>query len=185
MKITLRRANAIQASIQEVLKSIDPKVTIDLDEFQQPSVAIHEAYAKLVSEDTRRADLIQVLYTIREKVGHVNNSAGIDSTLANLAFISKRIEQLAIFTDESVSQDYTTLEAKLTKISADTSSYYSSKTVTTGVMTVRQLDVFKKESQQLKKQKQKYNDDLLSLNITAEIDLDDNCVSVLTSENLI
>jgi predicted nucleic acid-binding Zn-ribbon protein len=53
------------------------------------------------------------------------------------------------------------------------------------VVSQEQIDQVKAEIQNLKKQKQKLNDEILELNIKTEIPLSDDVVATLTQEGLI
>jgi phage-related tail protein len=53
------------------------------------------------------------------------------------------------------------------------------------VVSQEQIDQIKAEIQNLKKQKQKVNDEVLELNIRTEIPLSDDVVKTLTEEGLI
>jgi hypothetical protein len=47
MNITLRKANAVQNSINDVIKNIKIETTIDLNEFQDPNLVLTDANNKL------------------------------------------------------------------------------------------------------------------------------------------
>jgi uncharacterized protein YdcH (DUF465 family) len=65
------------------------------------------------------------------------------------------------------------------------SLYGHSDTVSTTVVSQEQIDQVKVEIKNLKKQKQKLNDEILELNIKTEIPLSDEVVATLTEEGLI
>lgn len=184
MQITLRRANAVQASIQEALKSIVLKTEIAIDEFQNVTDTIKQCSEKLYSDIGRQKDLLLVLYTIREKVGEANANSGINSHLTNVSFISKRLEQLTSFVNATAAQDWNVLDAKLDKIRNAKESFYE-KTVSTGVLSQLEIDKFKVEILTLKKKKVEISDALLALNVSTSIELDETTVTVLTKENLL
>jgi len=191
MNLTLRKANAIQNSITEAIKSIDIKTTVELNEFQAVDTELQKANATLFANDARRQKLLLSLYNIRGLVGTANASAGIDLSLAKAAFIDKRIAQLDELAKAEVMTDLAVVTGKLEKIKNDKSEtarsriYGYSDTVSTGVMSAEQMTSIKNEIKNLKKQKQKLNDEVLELNIKTEIPLSDDVVATLQAEGLI
>ena len=81
MNINLRRAAALQNTIQEVIRTMNPVTTIHLNEFQDPELTIAQAHAELTKNLGRRDGLIMALYEIRRLAGDANSAAGIDRRL--------------------------------------------------------------------------------------------------------
>jgi hypothetical protein len=192
MKITLRKASALQNSIQEAVKNIDITVKVELNEFERPDVALETANLKLISADQRRTALTKVLYVVRAQVGTANAECGINERLAKAAYVDKRIGQLtALVSSDAVQDSMLVINGKVEKLKADKgensrrSLYGYSDTVSTGVLSQAQVDAFKAEQLALKKDKQKLNDEVLELNVRTEIALSDETVAVLTSEGLV
>jgi uncharacterized protein YdcH (DUF465 family) len=65
------------------------------------------------------------------------------------------------------------------------SIYGRDDTVSTSVVAEEQISQVKEEIKNLKKQKQKINDEVLELNIKTEIPLSDDVVATLTTEGLL
>ena len=192
MKITLRKASALQTAIQEAVKNIEITVKVELNEFEDATAALATANAKVVAADQRRTALTKVLYVVRAQVGTANADCGINERLAKAAYVDKRIGQLtALIGAESLQDSLTVVNGKLDKIRNDKSEnsrrsiYGYSDTVSTGVLVQDQIDAFKAEQLALKKDKQKLNEEVLELNVRTEIDLSDETVAVLTIEGLI
>jgi uncharacterized protein YdcH (DUF465 family) len=191
MNITLRKANVIQNNIQEALKSITLDLVIDLNEFQDPASEIKKANDLLFEKDNRRQKLLLALYNIRGLVGTANATSGIDLDLAKAAFIDRRIAQLEEFAKSKPLGDLKVILGKLDKIrnrkEDASSSYFSqnSNVVQTSVISKEQIVQAEQEIKNLKKQKQKLNDDILELNIKTEIPLSDDVVATLQAEGLI
>ena len=189
MKITLRKANALQSAIQEHIKSIDVNTSLSLNEFQTPAVELSVARDTLLANDKRRADLTVALYVIRAQVGDANFASGVSAQLAKAAYIDKRVGQLKQLAESKVVEAETVLVGKLDKIRNDKGesrrSIYASDTVETGVLTQDQIDSFKKTMSDLKKEKQSINDKVLELNIRTEIELTDDIVKILQDEQLV
>jgi hypothetical protein len=190
MNLTLRKANAIQNSILEAIKGIEIKTSIELNEFQDVSAELQKANTVLFTNDSRRQRLLLALYNIRGLVGTANAQSGIDMKLATAAFVDKRVVQLEGLVVAPVT-DIAVITGKLDKIKNDKgessrrSLYGYGDTVTTTVVGQEQIDQIKTEIKNLKKQKQKLNDEILELNIKTEIPLSDDVVKTLSEEGLI
>ena len=190
MNITLRKANAIQHSILEAMKGIKIETAVDLNEFQDPAAEIEKANKALFENDTRRHKLLLAHYNIRGLVGAANATAGIDLALTKAAFVDKRIAQLEELAKLAVHTEINVIAGKLDKIRNDKgenrrSIYGYHDTVNTTVVSKDQIDQAKAEILNLKKQKQKLNDEVLELNIKTEVPLTDEVVATLQAEGLI
>lgn len=190
MNITLRKANAVQNSINETIRKISIKLTVELNEFQDVEAAIGKANNELVTNDGRRQKLTMALYNIRALVGTANAASGIDTSLAKAAFIDKRIGQLEELANATEMMSMDVIKGKLEKIKNDKgetrrSLYGYSDTVNTSVLAQSQIDQAKAEILNLKKQKQKLNDEILELNIKTEIPLSEDVVATLEAEGLL
>ena len=188
----MRKASALQASIQEAVKNIDVTVKAELNEFVDAQTALASANAKLVQADQRRTSLTKVLYRIRAQVGTANAESGINGKLAEAAYIDKRIGQLTgLVSAEALQDDIAVIQGKIEKLKAPESAnsrrslYGYSDTVSTGLLTQAQVDAFKAEQLALKKEKQKLNDEVLELNVRTVVELSADAVAVLQGEGLI
>ena len=191
MNLTLRKANAVQAGINDAIKSIDIKTSIELNEFQDVAVELKKANDTLFANDARRQRLLLALYNIRGLVGAAKAQSGIDMKLATAAFLDKRLAQLDTLAKLEPVTDLAVINGKLEKIRTDKgetsrrSIYGYADTVSTTVVGAEQIVQVKAEVQNLKKQKQKLNDEILELNIKTEIPLSDDVVATLQAEGLI
>ena len=188
MKITLRKANALQNSIQDHLKTIDIKAAISLNEFQDPEGVLNVARGELVTNDMRRGQLTKALYKIRALVGKQNVYVGISDLLADAAYIDKRLGHLKGLAESDATDPTSVLVGKLEKIrnaEGERRIYGYNDTVATGVLNADQIESIKADIRGLKKQKQSINDKVLELNVRTEIELDADTVEVLTKEQLV
>lgn len=187
MNISLRKANAIQNSINDAIKGIKIDASISINEFQDPAVELKRANDLLFANDSRRQRLLVALYNIRGLVGAANANSGIDLNLAKAAFIDKRIAQLDSLAGQREMTDLAVIVGKLDKIKNDKSErrIYGPDAVESSVLTQAQIDQIKAEILNLKKQKQKLNDEILELNIKTDIPLTDEVVQTLQAEGLI
>jgi hypothetical protein len=190
MNITLRKASAIQNSIQETVRSIKLKTSVEINEFQNAEVEIQKAKVELAKNDERRQRLTLALYNIRGLVGAANAQSGINLSLAKAAFIDKRISQLEEISSANAMTELDVIIGKLEKIrnrkeDSRASLYGRDDVVETSVIGQEQIAQAKTEIQNLKKQKQKINDEVLELNIKTEVPLTDDVVATLQAEGLI
>lgn len=189
MNISLRKANAIQNSVNEAIRGIDIVTVIDLNEFQDITTILQTANTQLFENDTRRQKLLLALYNIRGLVSAANAQCGIDTKLATAAFADKRIAQLQELASNKPVIDLTVLKGKLDKIrnrkDEGHNLYGREQTVNTSVISEEQLKQIRDEINNLKKQKQKINDEILELNIKTEIPLTEDVVNTLTKEGII
>lgn len=189
MKLTLRKANALQNAIQDHLKTIEVKTSVSVNEFQGPESEMTRALNGVMANDQRRAGLTEALYKIRALVGKQNVYVGVSDQLARAAYVDKRIGQLKALSESNVAENLDVVKGKLDKIRNDKSDrggfYGRQDSVETGVFTAEHIDAFKAEMRVLKKEKQSINDKVLELNIRTEIELDADTVSLLQSEGLV
>lgn len=190
MNISLRKANALQNSITEAIRGIEIKTELELNEFQDVEQELRKANNQLFANDSRRQKLLLSLYNIRGLVGTANANSGIDLKLATAAFVDKRVAQLEELARMKPVTDLTVLTGKLDKIrnrkdESRPSLYGRDDIVITTVIGEDQLKQIRDEIKNLKKQKQKLNDEILELNIKTEIPLSDDVVNTLTAEGLL
>jgi exo-beta-1,3-glucanase (GH17 family) len=186
MQINLRKANNVQTSIQDAINSIDTEMSIEINEFQDPVKEIQLANDTLFANDARRMKLLQAFYNIRALVATANASCGISTNLAKAAFIEKRLQQLLSIAGQKPVTDMEVVKGRLDRIkNRDDKEYYGRDTVTTSIIGKEQIAQAKVEIKNLKKQKQKINDENLDLNFKTEIPLSEDTVSVLTEEGIL
>lgn len=190
MNITLRKANALQNAILETIRGIKIETQIEINEFQDAEAVLKAANETLFANDHRRQQLLLVHYNIRGLVGAANAQSGIDLALTKAAFVDKRIAQLTELSEGKTRIEAAVLAGKMDKIKnrkeeSRASLYGRDDTVSTPVMVVEQLNGINTEIKNLKKQKQKLNDEVLEANIKTEIPLSDETVALLQAEGLI
>jgi hypothetical protein len=188
MKLSLRKASALQNAIQDHIKTIDIKVAIQLNEFQEASKELLNARADVLANDVRRSELTRAIYELRKLTGRANVESGVADLLTDAALVDKRLGHLKGLSEATVAEDLTVLNGKLTKLKEQekTSRVYGyNDTVNTGVLAQEQIEMFKGQIRELKKQKQALNDKILELNVRTEITLTDDVVKLLQKEQLI
>lgn len=189
--LNLRKASALQTALQEMLKEITVKTSVDLTEFKDPVTEINAANLEFFAQDTKRNDLLMSIYSIRSLVGIQNAIAGVTARLTHIAYIDKRIAQLEhVVSGSKEMMDLDIIAGKLDKIrnrkEENTRSIYGhTDEVTTNILTAEQLNSIRGVLRDLRKQKANLNDEILELNIKSMIELTPDVEAVLTREGLI
>ena len=191
MKITLRKAHALQKAVQEILNSIDLKTRVSLNEFQDPAQEIANAAQRVLNDDVRRSDLLMALFTLRTLAGTANHTSGINMRLSHAAYLDKRIAQLTpLISATAEISEIGVIVGRLEKIKnrpADSraSLYGHHDEVDTGVLSREQIDNIKNIVAELKKQKQQVRDEVLELNVRTEFEITAEVESILQREKLV
>jgi hypothetical protein len=189
MKITLRKANAVQLSINEVVKDMKFETTVNLNEFQDAEQVLAEAASRFMNNVNRRKDLMNAVRSIRTAVGAANASAGVDNRLTEIAHLEKQIQFYNGFTKvDTVRDNINVIRGKLDKIrnrKEESRLYGYGDQVSTGLFNDSEIEQFKGIVKDLKKTKQKLQDEVLELNVRTEIDISDDVARVLTQEGLV
>jgi hypothetical protein len=186
MKITLRKANALQLAIGEAVKNIDIVTDAKINEFQSGETEIARVAAEFRTNLERRTQLMNVMYAIRKSVSTANAGAGVDVKLADVAQLEKQVQFYNGLASKKVRDDAAVVEGKLKRLAeGDTKSriYGYGDTVDTSVLTAEDLKIFRAEAATAKKAKQKLQDELLEINVRTEIEVAN--VGVLMAEGLL
>lgn len=186
MKITLRKANALQKLIMEQLKK-PLSATATIDKYCDAATTIHDASQNLAHGATARTALLSVLFNIRDEVGVANHEEGVNERLTKIAYLNKLEEvykQIASATsvypgDERVLKQQTDLveNAKL--------SQYAGTSFSVSILTPEIIKGSAQVVNDARKERQKLIDELLEINIQAEIELSDDDVAVLTELDIL
>lgn len=188
MKITLRKANALQLAIGEAVKNISVETDVKINEFQVGEVEIGRVAFEFKENLARRTHLIEAMYAIRKAVSTANASAGVDVKLADVAMLEKQVQFYNGLAGKKVRESAAVVEGQLNKLreSKDDSRrsiYGYASTVDTSVLTAEDIKGFRTAAANAKKAKQKLQDELLEINVRTEIEVTD--VDFLTAEGLL
>jgi len=188
MKITLRKASALQNAINETVKAIDVSASVTVDEFQEANTVIEQARNTAMQSFVRKAALLDVLYAVRKSVAAANAAAGIADLLADVALLEKRIQLQSQLANATPRLEDAVLNGRLDRLregSSEARLYRHSNGVDTGVFVAEAIADYRAELADLKKSKQALQDRLLELNVQTTVELDSKSVSVLTQEGLV
>lgn len=187
MKITLRQAAALQTSIQSNIGDITGSISCDqpLSVYvSDPTQRIKDMGADIDKKLTQVSTLNQILYQIRKSVSAANQAAGINDFLADLASLNKRISVYETVVSEATPVDLLDVLGRIER-AKNPSNQYPMETVHVSALTQAQIDGYENCLKTLRRQRDKIKDDLISLNVTTKIELDDDSVAVLTEQGLI
>jgi hypothetical protein len=190
MNISLRKASALQNSINDAVKGIEFDAQVKINEFQDAEAEIKQAATQFCNNLVRRDSLVSALYEIRKAVGAGNAQAGIDSRLADVAHLEKQIQFYNGLVGNKARESDKVIAGRLDKIRNDKSEnrrtiYGYNDTVDTSIFTREDLDGFRRTVSKAKKSKQALQDQILELNVQTQITLSDESVKTLQAEGLI
>jgi hypothetical protein len=186
MKITLRKANALQLAIGEAVKNIDIKTDVKVNEFQDGEVEIARVATEFRANLARRTQLMDAMYAIRKAVSVANSAAGVDVKLADVAQLEKQVQFYNGLAGKTVRDSANVVAGKLQRLSeveAKSRMYGYGDTVDTSVLTAEDIKDFRTAAATAKKAKQKLQDELLEINVRTEIEVAN--VDFLTAEGLL
>lgn len=186
MKITLRKANALQLAIGEAVKNIDIVTDAKINEFQNGEAEIARIAAEFRVSLARRTQLVDAMYAIRKAVSTANAGAGVDVKLADVAMLEKQVQFYNGLAGKKARDEAAVVEGKLkrlTEVEAKSRIYGYGDTVDTSVLTAEDIKGFRTAAATAKKAKQKLQDELLEINVRTEIEVSN--VDFLTAEGLL
>ena len=190
MNLSLRKANAIQNSISDLLKNITVVETVNLNEFEDAEALIANKAQDSISAFQRQANLIEALYDIRSNVAIMNHSSGITEMLTKIARLDKLIAINQKMAERSVRTSAEVIDGKLTKIrnakeDSRLSMYDRYNEIATGIATEASNQVYKEQAAAHKREKQRLQDSVLEANVRNEIIIDSMTENTLRAEGLI
>jgi hypothetical protein len=188
MNITLRKANAVQLSINEMIKGLTFGTSVQLNEYEDATAQIVAVRDVFETHRATRTKLVGALYEIRKAVAVANADAGINDMLAEVAMLEKEIQFYNTFATKTARLSDAVIAGKIEKIkhtSEESRLYGRYDTVETGVFTKEEIEDFKRTVADLKRQKQKLQDTLLELNVRTEIQLDEETVRFLERADIL
>jgi hypothetical protein len=188
MKISLRKASQLQTAINDAIKGIELETEVSLNEFQDPETVLAETRQTLLNNMARVQNLNTVLYTVRNAVATANATSGINLKLGEVAMFDKRIGQFNTLGGKKAQESMDVIKGKLDKIKnrkEDARTIYGYESnVATSVLKQEDITGFKGALLQLKKAKQKLQDEILELNVRTEIEVGGDAEKVLVAEGL-
>lgn len=195
MQINLRKANAIQSEIRRAINDTNSvQNTVGLTEYSKDVQAdLNKATADWQKAIQRKIALTDALYAIRTAVSSANalyNVNGILTEIARIEAVMAIHSQVAIL---EVAKDIEEINGRIDKMKAiptdnlRPSGLYGERynQVSTSVVTKLDIETAKESVKLLKRNRQDLQDKLLGLNVTTQINLNDEVVAVLKDEGIL
>ena len=174
MQVTLRKANKIQHSILEAIKGLDFTTSVRVNEFEDANEQINAVRDAFFTHRSTREKLVGALYEIRKAVARANCENSVNDMLADVAMLEKQIQFVSGYAGQSPRESDAVIQGKLEKLKNAKDDFYGrSSEVSTGIFTKDEVNDFKRELADLKRQKQDLQDTLLELNVQTTIELDE------------
>jgi hypothetical protein len=187
MKLTLRKANAIQAAINEMMKGLDLNTTVTLNEFESVEDQIQAVRDRFWTHAATRNKLVMALYEIRAKVAQANAESGINDHLANVAYLEKQIGHNTMLASKGAQTALRVLNGQVNKLKdvKEDGFGYSRRDVVTSIFTEDEIENFRRTAADCKREKQRVQDELLELNVQTEIELDEETARFLEKADIL
>lgn len=181
MKVSLRKANAVQAAINEMVKGLDLSTTVTLNEFEEVQEQINAVRNRFWANAETRQQLNLALWEIRAKVATANANAGINDMLANVAYLEKKISYYGMLASKGPQTAMRVLNGQVKKnAEAKDDAYgYSRRDVVTSIFTEEEVEGFRRMAADGKREKQRLQDTLLELNVQTEIEINEDTARFL------
>lgn len=190
MKLTLRKASAIQKLINEELTSTAISVTVSIGRFDDAVTKRDEAVTLATDNLQKKSSLFEALYAIRKLSDAAGRAAGISDILADIAYLDKlsgivkpltAVESFSVPTDKLEAEFADLVEEKVAK-----SSYGGRReSFVTSTINQASVDGWKLDLANYRKRKQVLSDRLLELNIRTEIELSATTVETLKTYGIL
>ena len=192
MKVTLRKASALQAAVSNLIDEVRPVPCVSIEDENTVTEEVAEANEQFVGDVRRLRAMIDVKYSMRTKIAHANFTSGVSDLLTQersqsalmgeLEYVASRVDN-RYYTNEQINAKFEKHEKK----AALSGSSYMSRgiTVTTDLITKEEVEDLRKEVLALKRARQDTNDKVLELNVSTYIVLSDDEVKLLSDEGLI
>ena len=192
MKITLRKASALQAAVSNLIGEIYARPVVSVDDESVLAEDVAQAKEDYGTNLRRLRSLIEVKYSLRKAIGDLNLSSGVTSLLTQEREIAELMGELDNVVERTNGRCFTVeqMQAKFDKhnqrVALAGSSYMGrSITVETDLISKEEVAELRKEILSLKRQRQTVNDRVLEINVSTYVTLTDAEEKILMDEGLI
>ena len=188
MKMTLRKANAAQKRLKDLLKSFELDTSVSINEFEESDKLIAEARESLDIQIRLRHELLDALYGIRKLVADANQKVGVNDLLADVAKLDEEIRMYTLLGNLAPKMGDKVIEGKIAKLrhsEAERFSYRHDDEFSTTLLDKSEVEDHARTAARLRSEKQKLQDRLLELNFKTEISLDAALVANLEGWNVL
>tara|TARA_Y100000310_G_scaffold215716_1_gene216651 strand:- start:914 stop:1483 length:570 start_codon:yes stop_codon:yes gene_type:complete len=189
MKVSLRKANALQEALNEVIKA-RPKADSEVDvlNYDMWKTEINIVQTRYFDDVRSKLQMVEARFVIRNEIANHNALSGVSDLLTELAQVESMITTIQrwVLRTEIRPKDEV-LEKKRSRRMAqvERADYDGYVTMDVSVIGKGDHDHWTEKVQELRRTKASINDQLLELNIRTEIELSPQVEKVLKQENLI
>ena len=192
MKVTLRKASALQAAVSNLIGEIYARPVVSVDDESLVAEEVAEAREDWEKNLRRLRSLIEVKYSLRKAIGDMNHSSGVTSLLTQEREIAELMSELETSVERATGRLFTVeqIQAKFDKHdqrAALSGSSYMSRAISieTDLISKEEVAELRKEILSLKRQRQTVNDRVLEINVSTHVTLTDAEETILMDEGLI
>jgi hypothetical protein len=186
MKLTLRKANAVQASINDAIKALDLSTSVTLNEFEGVAEQIAESRERFWKNAATRNSLVTALYEIREKIAAANAASGINTMLAHVAMFERQLSYNAMLAGKGAQTALRVLNGQIKKVAEAKDEFgYSRRDIATSIFTEDEVELFRRSAADFKREKQRLQDRLLELNVQTTIELNGETATFLEKADIL
>lgn len=198
MKITLSEASVLQHEILSTMSNVDIDPHNTCENENTVAKDIEDATAEWENNIVRKNALVDVLYSIRQSVGELKATSGINTLLTEKEKLRARIDILEEMVSKTPFRKRTVkhlpvsqIVDRIKKLKENPSTEnrfgyrYSEDGVEISLITPQQEEEYKKIIRKLERKKRSISDQVRKLNVENTITLSEADVKVLTDEDLI
>lgn len=189
MQINLRKANAIQAEIRKAISSTEAKDTISVSEFSADVQSeVSTAEVDFINAVSRKEALTVALFNIRKSVSVANAANGVGAILGDIERIDatiKLLEGVANTRTRMLSVEEVSKRIEKIRNTPADQIRYGNDSVSTGVVSKVTIESAKARIKAFRKARQELQDKLLTINVTATIEVSDEDTKLLGEEGIL
>lgn len=189
MKVSLRKANALQEALGEAIKSATKtSFEVDVVNYEWWKKEINNTQSRYLDEVRGKLEMVKARFEIRKEISTHNNLCGVSDKLTELAQFDSMITTIQRWILQRPTREQDEIlekkrDRKLIRLNNPEYDGYSNMDVS--VISIGEHNHWTDKVQELRRNKASINDQLLELNIRTEILLSSQVESVLRKENLI
>lgn len=188
MKLTLRKASALQKLLQKQIAGIQLPVQASISIYEDPAKTL-EAAATLFQKNLSQVEKLTIaLYELRSKAARANVEVGVSDLLTAMAHTDKQSELVTKFAGVAIRPTPEVLQARYKAAQTPRSATgYGGlvETFAVGILTEAQVAEFANHANEYRKEKQRLSDKLLHLNVSTEIEVSATTESTLKEFGII
>lgn len=185
MEINLRRANALQISLTNQLKKLEPTARVSLTEFHDAGRFLDESREKFLAQVRNSDELISAIYNLRNLISQTNSQAGVDYILTEIAGVEKHISLYEGLLKNPVQEPIHIIRGRLEKLANPAQTHYGRDEIESTVLLAEDVAEFESKLGQLVRQRQSLQDQLLEINVRTKVELTALLISVLNKYSLL